>query len=286
MRMADSQTPAFAAGDANFAECKMVHDFIGTSVRPVVERALDKTNPAHATYFGALLRVHAWLRSLGKLNHPGDFQAAVSGSRALFEILVDLTLLHHDPKSYSHEKIVAWERSASLKYAEGIKRFYDEGNKPVPDDHREAVAFLAQETAAIHALRRTHWPRKDGKASHPDRWTGQPLADDAERADQLAPQGLREFYAARFMPICWSTHGSGLAGVRKLREENFPAVIALGFGESARFAAASAELVVRLFGQYDGIAEARFKALERDRLTARAKVLAQYPPLIWNNWPQ
>ena len=37
-------------------------------------------------------------------------------------------------------------------------------------------------------------------------------------------------------------------------------------------------LILRLFGPYDGIAEARFRALKRDGFAARAKVLVQYPP--------
>jgi hypothetical protein len=99
-----------------FRACEETSAFIDRSVRPVVERAADRRNPVDATYLGYLLRVTGWLRSLGKLNEPGDLQGASAGARALFEIAIDLTLLRHDSDS-PIQKLVDWEESAKLKYA-------------------------------------------------------------------------------------------------------------------------------------------------------------------------
>lgn len=283
-----TQSAAFAHGDAFFAECNLVNGFIDTSVRPIVERTLDKTSPEHLTYLGALLRVSAWLRSLAKLNHPGDFQAVVSGSRALFEIAVDLALLQFDSATHSHEMILAWEQSAKLKHAEGVERFYRKAGKQVPSDFQEVSNFVARQGPAIQSQRVRLWPHKNGK--HPERWTGHDLRHDASQADKAAPYGFvsglnansfEEFYTKRFAHLCWNTHGSGLAGVRFVPEDDFPAVSALGFAESAQLAFLCADLLLRLFGKHDAITEARFAALKQDRLKARAKVLSAYPPVSW-----
>jgi len=276
-----TKSSAFAHGDAFFAECNIVGTFVDASVRPVVQRAFDKSKPEHSTYLGALLRVTGWLRSLAKLNHPGDFQAIVAGSRALFEIAVDLTLLHHDPNAHSHEMLVAWEQSAKLKFAEGIERHYKAASKAVPVDHADAMTFATRERTHIHSQRLKYWPNAKNKPHHPDRWTGRSLPDDAHVADKVASYSFEEFYATRFSQLCWNTHGSGLAGVRLVTEEHFPGVSALGFSESARFSCIAGELVLRLFGKHDAISEARFRKLASDRLQARAKVLVTYPPSLW-----
>jgi hypothetical protein len=271
---------AFAHADAFFAECGVVEDFFAKSVRPIVDRTFDKNRPEHHTYLGALLRITAWLRSLLKLNHPGDFQPVVAGSRALFEMAVDLTLLHHRPQDHSHDKIVAWEQSAKLKHAEGIERFYVSTGKTVPSEHSDAVRFIARERSKVHALRRQYWPRRDNKPEHPDRWTGRNLPEDARAADQCASYEFGEFYAARFAHLCWNTHGSGLAGVRLLTENHFPGVSALGLAEGVRFAIIGGELVLRLFDKHDSITEARLRELEKRRREVRAQVLVTYPSFM------
>lgn len=52
--------------------------------------------------------------SLGKLNHPGDFQAVTAAARALFEGAVDVTLMHFDAAVNGPEKMDAWEDFAEV----------------------------------------------------------------------------------------------------------------------------------------------------------------------------
>lgn len=282
------KTSAFAHGDAFFAECGVVNEFIDASVRPIVDRVFDGSKPEHSTFLGALLRVTAWLRSLKKLNHPGDFQAVVCCSRALLEIAIDLSLLQFDAARHSHDMIASWERSAKFKHAKGVERFYARAGKAVPNDLVEVVNFIAREGAVVDAERRKHWPQTNG--AHPVRWTGRSLPDDAREADKVVPHGFvadlnadsfSEFCTRRFAHLCWSTHGSGLAGVRFLSEGHFPGVSALGFAESAQLAVTCVDLLLRLFGRHDEIMQVRFQKLKAERFVARAKVLITYPPALW-----
>jgi hypothetical protein len=274
------KSSAFVHGDAFFAECQVVETFIGTSARPIVERAMDRSRVDHATYLGTLLRITAWLRSLGKLNHPGDFQPVSFASRALFEIAVDLTLLQCDPKHHPHALIMAWEESAKLKQAEAVVRHFKK--PPKQPAHVEAFKFKDREGDRINALRLKFWPSKNQKPKHPDRWTGRNLPDDAARADRVAGFEFSKFYAERFSYLCWNTHGSGLAGVRTLTEQNFPAMSALAFAESARFAVIGTDLILRVFEKHDAITEARYRRLEADRKAARADVILGYPVRLWH----
>jgi hypothetical protein len=246
---------AFALAHALYVECQVVARFIEDKVRAGVDQRVRTV--AHGVAFQAqLLRGIAWLRSLDKLNHPGDFQAVTAGARALFEGAVDVTLMHFDPSNYSPEKMDAWEDSAKLKHAETVTS-YLAGVGREPADHEQLIlAYATREKARIDKLRRQWWPNLNGK--HPLRWTGRDLGADAKTADELQAEGFQEFYRLRYPQICWTVHGSGLAGIANISPRDFPFIGGRAYREAARFARVIAEVVSRHFGCWD---EGAFKAL-------------------------
>lgn len=153
MLTSNAKTDAFAIADACFAKCQVVAKFIDEHVRVPVDTAAARQSNGSSLQ-GMLLRVIGWLRSLGKLNHPGDFQAVVSGTRALFEIAVDATLLEGDRATYPVEKLKVWELSAKLKNAATLKSYLDEMGKQPNSEQRHPLAFLAREGASIEAKQR------------------------------------------------------------------------------------------------------------------------------------
>ncbi|HYQ02747.1 MAG TPA: hypothetical protein VER96_28945 [Polyangiaceae bacterium] len=260
------KSEAFALGDAQFAVCQRVEDFLGTSVRPILQRA-EPPGPELDTYHGAIIRVHGWLRSVAKLNHPGDFQPVLAASRAIFEVAIDLSLLNRDP-TQTCAKLLAWEDSAKLHSAERLKSFCDaHPNQGPPAGTQAILAFLAQRPRVL-ALRSLHWSHQ----SHPPRWTGRNLGQDADSADRLSPSGFAEYYNARYPQICWNVHGSGLAGVRGISEENFPGLTMFGFAESANFALIAAREALALVGKWDPVSQVRFEHLEKELSAIRVAV--------------
>lgn len=260
---APKTSKAFALANAYFAGCQLVEGFLGTSVRPIIKRA-SETAPEFEACHGAIIRLHAWFRSLSKLDAPGDFQAVLSASRAVFEIAVDLTLLHRDPR-VTVEMLVAWEESSKLAAARRLRQFCDSrpGSKK-PAGAKPILAYLNQEQRVL-GLRSRHW----GRTKHPQRWTGRDLGRDAEEADRFSPSGFAEYYCSRYTQVCWNVHGSGLAGVRRIPESRFPALTMFGFEESARFAIVAAREALHLVGKWDGISAARFERLAEEMKNAR-----------------
>jgi hypothetical protein len=256
-------TDAFALGAARFEDILSVRNFMREKVRPVLTGFSNASNESEATVYGTFLRGHAWLDTMAELKHPQHFQAAIAGTRALFEICIDLALLHHDRLNYPPSKIVAWERSAKLKAAERTKRCFE--GRPLPDEHIERVAFADREGNSIRALRSNTWPGRTKPESHPDRWTTRSLEDDAKAVDGFGNYGMRDYYDGRFAELCWSTHGSGLAGVRFIPEEHFPALIAIAFNDSADLGTLIARFALQYFGKLDAILEARFAELAAER---------------------
>jgi hypothetical protein len=260
---------AQAIANAAFVECEDVRDFFAKHVRPLLERAAT-SDRADETVYGAALRVQAWLATLGRLNDPSHFQAALAATRSLFEIAIDCALLHHDPVGHSSAMIVAWEKSALLAAAEKTKAFYARFGRPVAKEHEERIAFVQRESLRIKALRRKTWPNRQKPETHPQRWTGRQLSEDAKRATELGGYEFDAFYALRYSEWCWGTHGSALAGVRPVSAEQFPGIAAFALHESARFALLVARLVLRYFRLWDEIVAVRFEHLDKQISKNRA----------------
>ncbi len=238
----------FALADAFYAECQVVARFIDEKVRVPVDQRVGSV--AHGVVFqGQMLRTIAWLRSLGKLNHPGDFQAVTASARALFEGAVDVTLMHFDPANFSPQKMDAWESSAKFKHAQTVAGYLAEVGRDASDDERTILAYATKEKPRIENLRTQWWPNHDGK--HPPRWTGGDLAADAKAADKLQAEGFEEFYRLRYPQICWNVHGSGLAGIANVAPEDFPFIGGRAYREAAKFSRVIAEVVSQHMGCWD-----------------------------------
>jgi hypothetical protein len=237
---------AFALADAFYAECQVVARFIDEKVRVPVDQHVA-TSPHGVVFQVQMLRAIAWLRSLAKLNDPGDFQAVTAAARALFEGAVDVTLMHFDPGSHSPEKMDAWEDSAKLKHAQTMARHLGEVGRAPTTEEQTILAYAKREAARIDKLRTRWWPNHSGR--HPPRWTGRDLAPDSKDADKAADGHLKadfeEFYRLRYPQICWNVHGSGAAGIANIAPEVFPFVGGRAYREAAKFASVSAEVVAR-----------------------------------------
>jgi hypothetical protein len=256
----------FALADAQYKGLTMVDGFLGEHVRPRVEAAAG-ANAEVAVAVDMLLRVIAWLRTFAKLTDPADYQAAAAGTRAMFEISVDLTLLHFDRRQNPVDKVKTWEMSAKLKHAEAVVRYVDGRGGVAPDGTEVLLRFPKQFGAGIRAARERHWPLNSGKpAVHPPRWTGRNLGGDAEAADRFVPaHGFVSFYEHRYRTICWNIHGSGLGGVRGLDMELFPGLTALAFTETSHFAVVAAEMALRFVGKWDTEVEVLFATFRREQ---------------------
>lgn len=273
---------------AMFLDCRRVHEFLNVRMRPRIAYAAGSAESRDA-FFGLYLRVLAWLRTLWKLDEPGDFQAVTVASRTLFEIAVDLTIMHFDAKANPPAKMDAWEDSAKLKAARRVRTFVDRpGSTESETDYRPFLTFLSKNEQRVKALRLRWWPPKQGKKSEPpERWTGRNLSDDAAKATDLYRAGKFDaYYARRYSQNCWNTHGSGLAGVRGVPAEDFPALASLAFSECAQYALIAAEMALRHFCIWE-TAIPEFEALHRERARANADVLGITPAdlgLVTSKW--
>lgn len=239
--------------------CRLVRDFISGSVLPVLAR---NVNPLSWTRYchGLVVRADASLGSLLKLNDNGDFQAIVGCTRNLFENAIDLLLIAHQENG-SFARMIAWEQSAKFKLAAS--------RTAVP----EARVFLEVNEIEVKEARQKYW-----NGSHPARWTGRHLGQDATKADeQSASEGrllegrtFSEYYRERYSMNCWYIHGSGLIGLYGPVGGHLSRVIAFARRDARAFALVSAMTSMALLKCRDDITMASVEALRHD-------IIALYP---------
>ncbi len=253
-----------ALARALYAEALAVARFIDENVRAPVDARVPAV-PHGVVFQGQLLRAIAWLRSIGKLDHPGDFQAVTAGARAIFEGAVDVTLMHFDATANGPERMDAWEESAKLKHAQTAAEYIAAAGRQPTEADQHMLTFISNQKAHIEKVRRTLWPNHKGK--HPPRWTGRDLGRDAEEAENVLAEGFEEFYRLRYPELCWNVHGSGLTGIANIRTEAVPYIGGRAAAEAARFARVVAEVVAKHMGCWD---EERFRKLPQQVKEARA----------------
>jgi hypothetical protein len=230
------------------ASCGLALEFLAMRQRQVglattpSRGATESERVRLSSLSGYFSRALAWLRSIKKLDEASDIQAVTVASRSLFEAVVDLVLVRHEPKEHSFDMMFAWERSAKLAHAEKVRDFF--AGEAVPDEYRTWVEFLADPEAPRIRADRLRWWKKN---EHPQRWTGlkRNLRRDAERANGLRPAfELHQFYELEFSPTCWGTHGSTLAAFRSSSDDLVPGLTATALTYVLRFSTQVTQLVL------------------------------------------
>ncbi|HET9954948.1 MAG TPA: DUF5677 domain-containing protein [Polyangiaceae bacterium] len=235
--------------------CKQLAVFVGQSVRPILDRELNAL-PYRRICHALFLRVQAWLNSLSKLDEPGDFQAASAAARGIFETAIDMVLIQHQ-EGQSVIKLMAWERSCKLKYAERHSAHSNE---------LHVIEFVRDNKRAILSERESTWGKnKNGKPIAPERWTGRNLEQDAKAADAYVPKAsFVRFYSESYVPACWYVHGSGVVGILEVPAAFFPTLSALALHKVCVFGLVCTEYALRLFNVFDEIGQSRFARLQSE----------------------
>lgn len=272
---------AFVVATGTFQGVVVVSDFVRGPIRATIDQVRVQDD-ASAVLVGQLLRVDAWLRTLRKLDEPADFQGVASAARALLESTVDIVLIHHSPAD--HKRLLAWEESSRLNYAEKLVAYFQHHSGAIPNEHRNVAAFAARDRSRIEALRRQYgWEdKRKTKTRHPDRWTNHSLADDVRATEKFGHKfEFEKFYEVEYRKLCWMVHGSALA-VRKIPAEVFPSLTGLLFPWCGDLAILASELVLRHIGAWSADVEKQFDEERRKRIVVVGQTMriARGQPLL------
>ena len=239
--------------DAEKKRLAELRDRLDGQVGPVCgARVAESSREDFSEVFQLFLRMVLWVRTMSKLEFKEDFQAFASGSRAIFELAVDLVLLEKDPTAST--KMKAFELRLKWKQAKKAHAFITEkvaAGVPMaqlglhPDTLRVHQEFIDHHASQVESDKKRFWPT----TTNVRRWTGQDLGTDARTVDALG-SGLRfsEFYATGYSYQCWNIHGSTLTGMRDFAPDHLFMGSSLALLNAWVFAAIATIATVRKLG--------------------------------------
>jgi hypothetical protein len=189
-------------------------------------------------------RSKKWMLTLTKLNQPSDFQAVSAANRSLFEMTVDMCLLHNDSNGERGRACYAWGMSERMRHIEGVVGFFQAGSSELSTTFSGFEEFNNEEKAAYDEVRRTLWPGKHGQPRHPSRWTGRSsIVEDLPEADAAFTEGissvlgmsLQAYYKSEYRMLSWAVH-SGIAATLRADWDMLALLSAMAFTRSADLA--------------------------------------------------
>jgi Family of unknown function (DUF5677) len=217
-------TPEMLA-KATFEGVRAAFNYWVFHLRAVLQGCLNPTQRERAV-MTLLYRAIGYLASIRKLNSAMHVQTVSSSTRSLFEIGVDLELLHHDGTDDSVQRLEAFTKVERYRVAQKSVDYF--ADHPLPDDYtidvQRALVTNPTQQAEIERLIILYWGRnRAGKLNWPKHWSR--FADTRARARTVG--GVWEQrYVRHYYTLSWQIH-AGLTGVADLPRRTFDGFSAL-----------------------------------------------------------
>ncbi len=153
-------------------------------------------------------------------------QAVSASARSLFEIGLDLALLHQDQTDNSVARIEAFTIVERYRVANKAVDHY--ANRPVPEDfsidQQRGLVADPDRRAEVDRLIELHWGRNRlGDLNWPKHWS---TFFDARGRARAVGEVWEERYVRHYYQLSWHIH-AGLTGVADLPREHFDAFSSL-----------------------------------------------------------
>lgn len=250
----DADEPEFSVQqrvEAFYKGTDAIGNFAEEIMIPVLTGQLNPDDREQAVT-GLYYRMYLWIKSMTSLNNALHFQAAVSATRALFELLLDLKLLASDSDGTLVAKFHAFTEVEKFRWAEELAAFSDK-YPDVPlnvEEHRKFIDLRGKKSQ-IEEIVVTHWGRKrNDRPNRPDHWSGMNVR---ERASKFGSSYEAKYlYDYRFG--CWSAH-SGATIYDGLGKETFETMFGLAHSLSQGYFLEATVICAKLVGIHQAVAE-------------------------------
>lgn len=197
--------------------------FDSENVRPYVDTK-ENLPPREFAIFSTYLRSFAHIRTLTELTNVSHFQAIAIGTRALFELALEIPLI--DRVDNGPEKHRVFSDVERLRTARQIVEFHATGKMEEPLGHLVVhEKFIADNALRIDTEAKATWPANP----HPHHWSAMKLPKRV--AEIGAP--FEEIYNVSYAELSWYTH-PGVGVVATLDVSAYPAICGDAFGIAIR----------------------------------------------------
>ncbi len=214
--------------DAWFIGVQAYVCFVEQYLKPQIQSLVGNRTPREDAILDVYYGIVGFLVSINTLRNPWHVQAVASCSRSIFELYIDLLLLHRDASPVSVERFHAFADVERLRVAKERLAFFDAHPELPQADPRFGLnaprAFIQNESARIEADMARLWPAAGaGRApAWPGHWSGVRKLRARAGAVDVEIQALYWQYYAH---LSWFVHTASV-GTRGLPKESLHMVIA------------------------------------------------------------
>lgn len=184
--------------------------FYQSYVRPVLRGLLKKT-PRDEVFILLSTRIIALLNSMRTLDSVAHVQSITAAGRTLFELGLDVALIHADRTAVAVERFRAFTDVERMNAARKTLDFY--ATRPVPRSMGptlETMRLAWSDTARIETLvariKELWGTTKKGTPCWPTHWS----ARDARTRSTDLGGPWADRYAATYYKFSWQVHGGGV----------------------------------------------------------------------------
>ena len=195
---------------------KSYNNFDQMEVLPLLQTTLD-LKPEEQCFIGIYYRARSNVETILEITHAKHFQAAAMLARSIFELAVDVKMLHIVPNGWL--KVMIFNDVERLRCARKVVAFKSKH----PDTQVDVSTFdefINSNAARVDALAKSTW------ASPTDRqhWSGMRIGERVA----LLGSSMHKIYEVDYPRLSWYAH-SGLTGVLNLPSETFVHLCANSF---------------------------------------------------------
>jgi len=213
--------------NATFESVRIAFNYWVFHLRGALQALLNPTTRERTT-MTLLYRAIGYLASIRRLNSAIHVQSVSGAARSLFEIGLDLALLHQDRTNNAVEPIAAF--TTVERFCVAVKTVEYFANHAVPNDYsieqqRRLVTDPARR-AEVEQLILNHWGRnRAGDLNWPKHWS---TFHDARGRARAVGDRWEERYVREYYQLSWHIH-SGLTGVADLPARTFEGFASIAY---------------------------------------------------------
>jgi hypothetical protein len=213
--------------DAWFVGVQAYIQFVEEFLKPQIRGLLGVRTPREEAVLDVYHGILGFLLSVNALRDPWHVQAIASCARSIFELYVDLLLLHGDPSALNVERFHSFADVERLRVAKARLAFFDAHPGLPYADPRYGLAaqraFVRDEEARIEVEIARLWPAQSrGRPQAPRHWSG--VRELRARAESISVE-CEALYWQYYAHLSWFVHTASV-GTRGLAKESLHMVIA------------------------------------------------------------
>ena len=220
------ELPISSIVEALFQGTDDIRHFIVSVMEPILLGQLNLTDRQLAIV-GSYYRIVGWLKVLRELNSPAHYQAVSSSARSIFELMLDIKLIHSDTSDNLVKKFHAFPEIEKYRAAKNLVSYCEKtNNNKIQYSNQKKFIDGDEKSIAIESLVIKLWgTNSKGKPNWPKHWSGKNIY---ERANDLGPD-VKDLYMEFYPFLSWHIH-SGSTGYAGMPKETLEAAFGLMHG--------------------------------------------------------